>query len=297
MPELPAVEFTKRLIEYNSHKKVIKSVQFVPSPDELIFSKDAIETLNSSIGFRIEEVGRWGKQLWITLADNKNSRVLLMHLGMTGFVQFKGQDRLLYESSPSNKKNTREVSVDWPPKFTKLIIKFDDEDDSEMAFCDARRLAKVDILCTTNCFDVKDSIINKFKLGFDPLLSIPDRQEFKELIQTELKRKINMKTLLMQQSFVAGLGNWMVDDILMLAGINPKRIVSSLTNNEIDSLHKSIEDVTAISVAANADKSKFPKGWLFHIRWKHGKETLTGLKVESTRIGGRSTFWVPELQK
>lgn len=106
-----------------------------------------------------------------------------------------------------------------------------------------------------------------------------------------------MKTLLMEQTFVAGIGNWMENDILLLAGIKPSRSVSSLTEPEIQKFHKAIQEITSLAVAADANKSKFPKEWLFHIRWQHGTETLTGLKVLQEKIGGRTTFWVPEVQK
>lgn len=224
-----------------------------------------------------------------------------MHLGMTGFVQFKGTDRLLYESSPSNSKKSKNSKnskdeTTWPPKFVKFIVKFGDE--VEMAFCDARRFAKIDLLTMeSEETSISCLVAQKFKLGFDPLIAMPSLKEFNQLLELEMKRKINMKALLMQQTFVAGIGNWMADDILMLAGILPKRLVSSLTEKETIALHKSIEELTAIAVGANADKSKFPKEWLFHIRWQHGNETLTGLKVSSDKIGGRSTFWIPKLQK
>lgn len=296
MPELPAVEFTKRLIEDNCLKKKINYIEFLgnTTPDDMIFSESAVTLLNSAS--MINGVGRWGKQLWLTLHDhddNKNSNtILLIHLGMTGFIQFKGQQRLFYESSPSNKKNDEDA---WPPRFAKLLIEFDDC--IEMAFCDARRLAKVDSLQISDSKNIPFEVKHKLKLGFDPLVSMPDLEEFEPLLESQLRRRINIKTLLMEQSFVAGLGNWMVDDVLMLAHIRPQRMISSLSKEETISLHKSIKDLTAISVGANANKFEFPKEWLFHIRWSHGKETLNGLKVECAKIGGRSTFWVPELQK
>lgn len=183
-------------------KSIIKRIEFVgeTSPDDLIFSKSAVELLHSST--TITAVGRWGKQLWLTLDDPfVNSKVLLMHLGMTAFVQFKRQKRLPYKSSPSNKKSMALEEV-WPPKFTKLIIEFDDC--VEMAFCDARRLAKVDTLEISDPTNIEHEVKSKFKLGFDPLISVPDREEFECLIIPDLKRKINIKTLLMQQSFMDG---------------------------------------------------------------------------------------------
>ena len=301
MPELPAVEYTRKMIEEKTLNMRVSSVKFTNdtnTPDELIFSEAAAEFVKGNfIGTRVEEVGRWGKQMWILLRneDLKNHNALLMHLGMTGFVQFEGNGRLEYESSPSRGDPT-DI---WPPRFTKFIIEFcgDDGKMTKMVFCDARRLGKIDVMSGL-CENASFGIIDKFGLGFDPLFAMPPRGEFqKAFAELQIKRKINIKTLLMEQGFVAGLGNWMVDDILMMAGINPKRKLSTLIDTEVTRLHKSIKELTAISVAVDADKNKFPKDWLFHIRWQHGKETLTGLEVKCEKVSGRTTFWVPSLQK
>lgn len=303
MPELPAVEYTRRMIELNALDMTVSSIEFPNNiePDELIFSKEAAEFVKRIVGLQVKEVGRWGKQLWIILEaeGDKTLTALLVHLGMTGFVQFEGGDRLKYESSPSRGAPTNI----WPPRFTKFVIQFTDADRggreaTNMAFCDARRLGKIDVMGLSNLDDSRWAVVDKFGLGFDPLVSMPSFREFHDqLAQLKKQRKINVKTLLMEQRFVAGLGNWMVDDILMMAGIHPKRPISTLNESESVKLHKSIRDLTTISVSVDADKSKFPKEWLFHIRWQHGKESLTGLVVKNEKISGRSTFWIPELQK
>ena len=301
MPELPAVEYTRKLIELNALKRRVYSICFTGNkPDELIFSERASEFVETIVGYQVEEVGRWGKQLWITLRKEKDEKLvaLLIHLGMTGFIQFEGSDRLKYESSPSRDYDT----TIWPPKFTKFLLEFTQERSEEikkMAFCDSRRFGRVDLieLGYDNYRNVRSSIVDKLGLGFDPLLSMPPLIEFQvRFTEHSQKRKINVKALLMEQGFVAGLGNWMVDDILMLARIHPKRTLSTLTDAEIKKLHNAIKELTVLSVGVDADKSKFPKDWLFHIRWNHGKETLTGLEVKSEKISGRTTFWIPKLQ-
>lgn len=302
MPELSEVEFTRSLIEENALKGCIKDIKFYSEnelPDEIIFSKIAAEFIQTTRGHRIMEVGRWGKQLWIVLEGpiNKKRTALLIHLGMTGFVQFKGTGRLWYESSSlKEQKQEKEQQIfTWPPRFTKFVIILNF--DREMAFCDPRRFAKIDVIDIPNCeTNIKLIVIEKFKLGFDPLNGMLSFKAFEEKLK-DFKRKINVKTLLMEQNFVAGIGNWMADDILREAGILPQRLMISLSKSEILSLHQSIKNVTDVSVGVNADKSKFPKDWLFHIRWRHGHETLTGLQVSKSKISGRSTFWIPSLQK
>lgn len=124
---------------------------------------------------------------------------------------------------------------------------------------------------------------------------MPRLAEFTERLAR--KRGGSLKTLLLDQSFAAGIGNWMADDVLLLARLLPTRSPSSLSPAEIKRLHGSVRDITRIAVAASAQKTDFPRDWLFHIRWKHGTETLTGLAVKHERLAGRATFWIPSLQK
>ena len=307
MPELSEVEFARSLIEKNALKGYVKEIKFHTEnevPDEIIFTKVAAEYIQTvGQGHQVLEVGRWGKQLWIVLdkATRNGRDALLIHLGMTGFVQFKGTDRLWYEgaSLKEQKKEKEEQIYTWPPRFTKFIITFtsaEREMEMEMAFCDPRIFATIDVIEELSTTNTRSIIIEKFKLGFDPLNGMLSLKVFEKELN-EFKRKINVKTLLMEQTFVAGLGNWMADDILMEARILPQRTVTSLSKSEISALHKAIKKITDVSVEANADKSKFPKIWLFHIRWRHGDTTLSGLKVSKGKIAGRSTFWIPALQK
>lgn len=282
MPELPAVHYTTELIRKNCLKKEILKCQFLPQKDEIIFTEDVIQILERTK--YILKVGRWGKQMWLQL-DNG---FVLMHLGMTGFVQISGQSRLRYESSPSNKK---EMLEEWPPRFTKLLLRF--ADDSEMIFADARRLGRV--AASTAKSETEMIAFLQSKLGFDPILS--DDLKLDNFISLTQKRRVKLKSLLLDQKYVAGVGNWMADDILLEARLSPHRLGSSLDESECKALLRAIRHISQTAIDAEAQKAQFPQQWLFHIRWNHGKETLTGLPVKEERLGGRSTFWIPKLQK
>lgn len=142
MPELPAVEFTRQLIHEHCVGREVKEVRFLPSvPDALIMTDEAIAFLRSLAGRRVMDTGRWGKQLWIQFdcADAQSNNFLLIHLGMTGFMQVRGVERLHYESSPSNA--TSKSVDDWPPRFTKLALRLasppDANEEEELIFADA----------------------------------------------------------------------------------------------------------------------------------------------------------------
>ncbi len=74
------------------------------------------------------------------------------------------------------------------------------------------------------------------------------------------------KSVLLDQSIFAGVGNWIADEILCQAKIAPKRSASSVQNAEIRRLIKALPVVISTAVKANADYKKFPKYWLFNSR-------------------------------
>ena len=75
------------------------------------------------------------------------------------------------------------------------------------------------------------------------------------------------------QAFSAGVGNWVADEVLYQAQLYPEVKASTLTEEEIQRLHKALKDVPATAVAAEADSEKFPPDWLFHVRWGGPKKS------------------------
>jgi formamidopyrimidine-DNA glycosylase len=105
--------------------------------------------------------------------------------------------------------------------------------------------------------------------------------------------------VLLDQGFLAGVGNWIADEVLYQARLDPRRISSELTVSEIQRLRTKIRSVIRKAVAVDADSSRFPRTWLFHRRWGKDPEahTIRGEKIRHTTIGGRTTAWVPGVQR
>ncbi|GMP34560.1 hypothetical protein CsSME_00007381 [Camellia sinensis var. sinensis] len=119
-----------------------------------------------------------------------------------------------------------------------------------------------------------------------------------ELINSLSKKKIGIKALLLDQSFISGIGNWIADEVLYQAKIHPLQIASSLSKESCVALHKCIKEVIAKAVEVGADSSQFPSSWIFHSREKKpGKAFVDGKTIEFIAAGGRTTAYVPELQK
>jgi formamidopyrimidine-DNA glycosylase len=74
--------------------------------------------------------------------------------------------------------------------------------------------------------------------------------------------------LLDQNKIFCGIGNWLADEILFQAQINPETTVSRLNELGIDSLLKSMHSVLKVAIEVDAQSHLFPKHWLFHYRWQ-----------------------------
>ncbi|OSX67900.1 hypothetical protein POSPLADRAFT_1108213, partial [Postia placenta MAD-698-R-SB12] len=251
-----------------------------------------------------------GKVFYIQL--DGEGKVPVLHFGMTGMLQVKGQMATYYRETP------RKASTDWPPRFMKFILHLQHSTTkaiTEVAFLDARRLGRIR-LCTSPLTEPPIS-----SMGFDPILSMPSLGEFKKGV---LKRSCPIKALFLDQSFSAGVGNWVADEILYHARVHPEQRCNTLADSQLQALHTQTSEVCRIAVEVNADDTKFPDDWLFKHRWGKGKKqkhTMTLVcfsgptHVESSvhilnvyqptgepatikwiNVGGRTSAYVAELQ-
>ena len=115
----------------------------------------------------------------------------------------------------------------------------------------------------------------------------------------ERHRKLSIKaTLLLQQHF-PGIGNWMADEILWRAKINPRTPSGEISRARFAALFKSVRFVCAGALKhVSEDFSDPPRSWFFHVRWNAGGKCPrdeTGLKRDT--IGGRTTAWCPRCQR
>ncbi|KAJ7480157.1 Formamidopyrimidine-DNA glycosylase N-terminal domain-containing protein [Mycena galericulata] len=288
MPELPEVERAKNLVNRYSGR-LIEKVETVE--DTIVFAGTTHDAFAKELtGRTIESAGRYGKVFYVNLSGSKKMPVL--HFGMTGMLQVKGELATYYKETPKT------ASKDWPPRFMKFILHLLDTETgatTELAFLDARRLARVR-LCQSPLTEPPIS-----ELGFDPILSMPSLQKFKPLV---LKRSCPIKALLLDQSFSAGVGNWVADEILYNARIHPEARSNTLTDQQLVALHHQTSNVCETAVSVNADDSKFPDNWLFKHRWGKGKKATHNLKLPSGEpatikwitVGGRTSAYVVELQ-
>lgn len=277
MPELPEVEAARRAVEENCiGKKIIKCI--VADDDKVIDGVSREEFEASVVGKTIVAARRKGKNMWLQLDSPPFPS---FQFGMAGAVYIKGVAVTKYKRSAVNDED------EWPSKYSKFFIQLDDG--LELSFTDKRRFARVRLLKDPS------SVPPISELGPDALFDPMTLDEFTERLH---KKKTEIKALLLDQSYISGIGNWVADEVLYQARIHPRQIASSLSGESCSTLYKCIKEVVEKAVEVGADSSQYPTNWIFHSREKKpGKAFVDGKTIDFITAGGRTTAYVPELQK
>ncbi|XP_008454183.2 formamidopyrimidine-DNA glycosylase isoform X2 [Cucumis melo] len=276
MPELPEVEAARRAIEEHCVGKVIKKA-VIADDTKVIDGVSPSDFEASLLGKTILSAHRKGKHLWLRL---DSPPFPAFHFGMAGAIYIKGVAVTNYKRSMVNDDD------EWPSKYSKFFVELDDGVD--LSFTDKRRFAKVSLL------EDPASVPPISKLGPDALLEPMALDEFIESLE---KKKLAIKTLLLDQSYISGIGNWVADEVLYQARIHPNQSAATLSKESCAALHKSIQEVLKRAVEVDAESNSFPEEWLFHFRWGKRPGQVNGKEIHFITTGGRTSAFVPELQK
>ena len=278
MPELPEVERARRIATKVAQGRRI--VEARCADDSIVFEGVAPARFRRAlVGRRVWAVHRHGKHLWFEL-DRRPWPCL--HFGMTGgFHTAPGGPRVKLKSSRKRPDHA------WPPRFTKLHLVFDDG--GELVVADARRLGRIR-LRQDPAHEPPISL-----LGFDAHRALPTPARFRELVR---HRGAPLKALLLDQGFAAGVGNWIADEVLYQARLDPRRRARLLSDAEIERMRSALRHVMDTAVRLSNDSNRYPRGWLFHRRWGKNPRALTrtGERIRHITVGGRTTAWVPTRQ-
>lgn len=279
MPELPEVECARRLVERLAVGRRITRVRC--ADDRIVFAGVTPHAMARALeGRTVVASRRRGKQLWWELDQRPWP---LFHFGMTGQFVTPAVEPLRLAAH-----GKRALDRSWPPRFWKILLALDDG--TELAMTNARRLGRIRLQHDP------EHELPIAALGFDPLDALPPADAFSARLR---ERKGVLKAVLLDQGFAAGIGNWMADEILYQARIDPRRRGTDLTLAEARRIHAALDEVVRAACAVDADKARFPAEWLFHQRWGKlvGARTAAGERIEHIELGGRTTAWVPAVQR
>lgn len=238
MPELPEAEFGRRQLEAVLVGEVLVGVDVVDDP--IVFEgRAASEIIDALQGATVLGAHRRGKQMWLSL-DRRPWP--LFHFGMTGGFITPERAGLQLHTGPK-------LDIQWPPRFGKLMLTTGAG--RRLCMTNARRLGRVRLRHDPPA----EPPISQ--LGFDPLLEPPKPAQLHGLLQ---KRRGILKGLLLDQSFAAGVGNWIADEVLYAARLDPRRRANTLSAAEAKRLAHALARIVKKAVDVDADADRFPRG-------------------------------------
>ena len=275
MPELPEVEACRSLLEQFAVGATVLTA--VVADDEKVFVGGMSAQFTEALeGARLVAAHRLGKHMWL---ETDRGQSLLVHLGMTGSWSVKDRGSMEYKSFTVDTKS-------WPPRFSKLVLSMSNGE--QLCLTDPRRFARVRLSSSPRT-EPPISLLRG-----DPLLAPHSKAEFTASLS---KRVAAIKSVLLDQAFTAGVGNWVADEALYAARVHPETPASALGGGECEALHEAIGSVCRAAVAVNAESSRFPEHWMFHVRWGKKAGKLGGHAIAFETVGGRTSCYVPALQK
>lgn len=272
MPEIAEVETVRNTLKSMILNKKIVDVNIIYPK---IIESDIKDFKNILIGREFVDIDRIGKWLMFDL----NDYYLLSHLRMEGkyFV----------------KKSTDEII-----KHEHIIISFDDGTD--LRYHDTRKFGRMNL--------VKKSDIDKVEAIKKQGIEANSNKLTKEYLYDKIhKKNIPIKSLLLDQTIISGLGNIYANEVMFDARINPNKLGKDISLKECDLIVKASKKIidAAIKDGGTTIKSytsslgvtgRFQQHLMVHKR--EGEECkVCGTLIENIKIGGRSTYFCPKCQK
>lgn len=259
MPELPDVETFRRYFDATSLGRRIETIDLRTPRILSEITPDDLAAALSGRSFTGSE--RLGKNLLARISDGP---YLLMHFGMSGYL--KSYD------SPSDE-----------PSHPRLVIGF--TDGGFLAYDNRRMIGRIGIVASVG------ELAEEKGLGPDALAV--SRDDFLARL-SGLRGKI--KPALMDQSFVAGIGNIYADEILFDCRINPETHIESLGDKQRELLYREMRRVLEVAVEARADAEAMPDDFLLPHRTAAGNCPRCSTTFARSKVGGRTTYFCPRCQ-
>ncbi|MEA2098220.1 MAG: bifunctional DNA-formamidopyrimidine glycosylase/DNA-(apurinic or apyrimidinic site) lyase [Patescibacteria group bacterium] len=287
MPELPEVETIKNDLGEKILNKKIKKIDLrleeivKSSPKEFVF----ILEKNS-----FKDIKRRGKLL-VFIFTEKN-KYLTIHLRMTGQLIYQENKKIIAGGHSDN----NDIS-NLPNSHTHIIFYFNDN--SQLFFNDLRRFGVVKIVDEKKLEEMLDNF------GREPLEKNFSLKTFQDLIKN---KKGNVKAFLLNQKYVAGIGNIYADEILFEAKILPNRKITSLKIEEIKAIYKAIRKILKKAILYRGTTfndyvdANGKKGNFFRLLKAYGRENKKCQRckegiIQKVKIAGRETRYCNKCQK
>ena len=259
MPELPDVEVFKEYFDSNALKKKIEKVKV---PQTRVLESSPAKLRRDLEGEKFSTSRRHGKYL---LARLSNDKWLVFHFGMTGFLRYY-------------KDEAKE------PKHVRLVIDFANGD--HLAYVCQRMFGEVEIV------DDDKRFIRQKEMGPDAWAI--QWRPFRDRISA---RTSAIKSTLMTQDVLAGIGNVYADEILYQAKVNPKKRARKLDEKELRKIYNTMGRVLKKAIEFKANPDEAPRSWLLRRRKPGAKCPRCKGEIKKYTVSGRAGYFCPECQQ
>ena len=267
MPELPEVETIRS--ELSPHIVGRQFTGVTVCDAKMVRQPSVKEFRRKLVGQRINGLERRGKYLIFRLSSGE---ALIIHLRMAGALL---------------------LNPEQTDHHSRVIFHLDNC--SQLIFTDRRRLGAVWLL------ENEQAVTGK--LGPEPLTPEFTAETLAKRLQSH---QAPIKAMLLDQAFLAGIGNMYADEALFTARIHPLRKANNLSRREIENLHKAIVDVLRSAIdskGASVDTYKLPDGQLgtahsnFHVAHRGGRPCpICGIPIQRLAIRNRGSYFCPNCQ-
>ena len=259
MPELPEAEANRRRVEEHCLNRTIEAAK--PGANVTHLELPGDNERKRLIGHQFTETLRHGKMIF---AGSKTGPWIGVHLGMTGrLIPFDEGDE---------------------PDDPKFVIGF--EGQRRLAFLDKRKLGWLKVLDDPASFIAAE--------GYGPDALAIGKEDFARVIGGS---KAAVKSALMDQHRLAGIGNTWSDEILFQTGIAPTRKGSDLSPHELGEIFAAMRRVLKTVSSTTPDKSRLPADWLNHRRQTGAKCPRCGGTIEAEKVSGRTAYFCNKHQE
>ncbi|MFA5828473.1 MAG: bifunctional DNA-formamidopyrimidine glycosylase/DNA-(apurinic or apyrimidinic site) lyase [Candidatus Shapirobacteria bacterium] len=314
MPELPEVEVIRQFLDQKIKGLIVAKIDIL-TPKSFIGNPEQAKRVE---GQKIISISRIGKQLSLILDNNL---ILLFHLKMTGQIIFSPLSPCPPVAEKRGSRGDfvfghptpfRSLGEGWPNKSTRLVLKLsppacppsggsrEGRGESFLFFNDQRKFGWVKLLSPDELAKSQSNLgLDIFSPKFSPKYFFAQLQ----------RSSAPVKTVLLDQSKFAGIGNIYANDALFLSGIHPSTPSRQISRSKALSLFRSLLSIMHQSVLAGGSTAK-DNGYIkpdgskgsnqFHFRvYQRAGQPCPKCKtpIVYTKVGGRGTFFCPKCQK
>lgn len=257
MPELPEVEFARRVIAEHA---LGREIAVVDDTDTYVCRPHRPGELHAALAGRaLTAAHRRGKSLWLPTGDGGST--LGLHLGMAGRIfvdDASGGDPAPYIAAGEN------------PRWDRFTLRF--ADGGRLVLHDPRRLGR--------------AVLDPDQHGLGPDAAEVGRAVFRDRVRSGAAP---VKARLMDQAVVAGVGNLLADEALWQARISPRRPAHGLTDEEVDRLRVAIRAAVRHALRHGG----VHHGEVIPFRRRDARCPRCRAEMERGTVGGRTTWWCP----